>query len=130
MTLCAELTIPTQNVNSNGKGGIPGWNDFVKPYKDKSIFWNELWVSDGKPVSGVLFDLRKFAIRKTILYLCFFLPLFYQSHSQESLHKRQKSTKLQDLTHFDLQKFATRKTILYLQCFFYLYFIIHIHKNP
>ena len=64
MTLCAELTIPTQNVNSNGKGGIPGWNDFVKPYKDKSIFWNELWVSDGKPVSGVLFDLRKFARSK------------------------------------------------------------------
>ena len=64
MTLCAELTIPIQNVNSNvnsnGKRGIPGWNDFVKPYKDKSISWNELWVSDGKPASGVLFYLRKF----------------------------------------------------------------------
>ena len=40
------------------------WNDFVKPYKDKSIFWNELWVSDGKPTSGILFDLRKFARSK------------------------------------------------------------------
>ena len=62
MTLCAELTIPVQNVttNNNDKRGIPGWNDFVKPYKDKSIFWNELWVSDGKPTSGILFNLRRF----------------------------------------------------------------------
>ena len=66
MTLCAELTIPVQTVNINNKDkrGIPGWNDFVKPYKDKSIFWNELWVSDGKPTSGILFDLRKFARSK------------------------------------------------------------------
>ena len=68
MTLCAELTIPIQNVttnvNNNGKRGIPGWNDFVKPYKDKSIFWNELWVSAGKPTSGILFDLRRFARSK------------------------------------------------------------------
>ena len=57
MTLCAELTIPIQNVttnvNNNGKRGIPGWNDFVKPFKDKSIFWNELWVSAVKPTSGI-----------------------------------------------------------------------------
>ena len=62
MTICAELTIPIQKINSNNnKRGIPGWNDFVKPYKDQSIFWNELWVSDGKPPSGELFDHRKFA---------------------------------------------------------------------
>ena len=62
MTICAELTIPIQKVNNNSdKRGIPGWNDFVKPYKDKSILMNELWVSEGKPPSGTNFDNRKFA---------------------------------------------------------------------
>ena len=60
MTICAEITIPSKIVTSEPKG-IPGWNEFVKPYKNKSIFCNELWVSAGKPSSGQLFDDRKFA---------------------------------------------------------------------
>ena len=60
MTICAELTIPTKKVTSEQKG-IPGWNEFVKPYKNKSIFCNELWINAGKPSSGQLFNDRKFA---------------------------------------------------------------------
>ena len=60
MEYSAEVTIPTRNVSNESKG-IPGWNDFVRPYKDKSILCNELWVSAGKPTSGTLFDERKFA---------------------------------------------------------------------
>ena len=58
MTLCAELTIPTKKITNEPKG-IPGWNDFVKPYKNKSIFCHEIWVSAGKPTSGQLFNDRK-----------------------------------------------------------------------
>ena len=60
MTISAELTIPTKKINSEPKG-IPGWNEYVKPYKDKSIFCHELWVSAGKPPSGNLFNDRKLA---------------------------------------------------------------------
>ena len=58
MTLCAELTIPIKKITNEPKG-IPGWNEFVKPYKNKSIFCHELWVSAGKPTSGQLFNDRK-----------------------------------------------------------------------
>ena len=60
MSFCAELTIPTRLVSNKPKG-IPGWNEFVRPYKDKSILCNELWVSAGKPTSGPLFNERKSA---------------------------------------------------------------------
>ena len=55
MTLCAELTIPTKKITNEPKG-IPGWNGFVKPYKNKSIFCHEIWVSAGKPTSAQLFN--------------------------------------------------------------------------
>ena len=58
MNFCAELTIPTKKITSEPKG-IPGWNEFVKPYKNKSIFCHEVWVSAGKPNSGQLFNDRK-----------------------------------------------------------------------
>ena len=60
MTVAAELTIPTKIV-TNEPRGIPGWNEYVRPYKDRSIFCHELWVSAGKPPSGQLFNDRKFA---------------------------------------------------------------------
>ncbi len=56
---CANIAIPRQNVN--GKRGVPGWNEFVKPYKDKYIFWNDVWKNVGSPVSGQLADLRRFS---------------------------------------------------------------------
>ena len=58
MNFCAELTIPTKKITSEPKG-IPGWNEFVKPYKNKSIFCHEVWVSAGKPTSGQLFIEQK-----------------------------------------------------------------------
>ena len=63
MSFCAEITIPSRTISNEPKG-MPGWNDFVRPYKDKSILCNELWVSAGKPTSGSLFDERKFARHK------------------------------------------------------------------
>ncbi len=39
--------------------GIPGWNEFVREYKDSALFWHKLWKDNGSPNSGVLFDLRR-----------------------------------------------------------------------
>ena len=57
----ADKTIPTKRISSNGKGGIMGWNDFVKPYKEKSIFWNNIWKDAGSPQQGELANVRRFA---------------------------------------------------------------------
>jgi len=32
--------------------------------KEKSIFWNEIWKSAGKPIAGQLANLRKFTCAK------------------------------------------------------------------
>ena len=56
---CAYATIPTKTIRS--KKGIAGWNQFVQPYKDKSIFWNDIWKNAGSPLGGQLEEIRKFA---------------------------------------------------------------------
>ena len=33
---------------------IPGWGDFVEPYKQDAVFWHSVWQSAGRPVQGVL----------------------------------------------------------------------------
>jgi hypothetical protein len=40
----------------SNKYRVPGWNDFIKPYKQESIFWHRLWVIHGKPKTGVIVD--------------------------------------------------------------------------
>ena len=41
----------TRDIQTN-KNSIPGWNDYVKPYLDKSLFWHEIWLQCGKPRQG------------------------------------------------------------------------------
>ena len=63
MVICANDTIPVQSIKVNNKG-IPGWNTYVKPYKDKSMFYNDMWKQAGKPPSGPLADQRRAARAK------------------------------------------------------------------
>ena len=56
MNYCARQTIPKMSV---GRRGIPGWNEFVKPYREKSIFWHDLWKSAGCPQNGQLAQIRR-----------------------------------------------------------------------
>ena len=56
---CSLVTIPKQKVN--GKRGMPGWNQYVKPYKEDSIFWHNMWISAGRPQVGQLTENRKFS---------------------------------------------------------------------
>lgn len=56
--------------NNNCKN-IPGWNDYVQPLKEDSIFWKSIWESAGRPVDTELHRVYKhcrnkykYAIRK------------------------------------------------------------------
>lgn len=62
MNECAWLSIPRKRIN--GPTSIPGWNDEVQVYKEKSLFWHQIWKSAGSPTTGQLADLRRFARTK------------------------------------------------------------------
>ena len=59
---CSEVTIGVKK--QSNKRGIMNWNSFVQPYKDKSIFWHDVWKSAGCPANGHLADLRRFSRSK------------------------------------------------------------------
>ena len=63
--------IPLSNPRSDYRPPIPGWNQYVKPFRDDAIFWFNVWKSAGKRENCVLHDIMKrtrnkyhFAIRK------------------------------------------------------------------
>ena len=62
LILCANESIPSRKATN--KPGIPGWNSFVQPFKDKSIFWHNVWKNAGSPPVGQLAEYRKFARSK------------------------------------------------------------------
>jgi hypothetical protein len=36
------------------KHRIPGWNTYVKPFRDEALYWHKLWTQHGKPRAGVI----------------------------------------------------------------------------
>jgi exonuclease III len=54
----ASLSIPQTN-NRQESGRIPGWNDFVAPYRSKSLFWHNIWVECDRPRYGVVADIMR-----------------------------------------------------------------------
>ena len=38
---------------------VSGWNDEVKPFKEKAMFWNAIWVLAGKSINNVLHRIMK-----------------------------------------------------------------------
>ena len=61
MSIIIEFTNDAIGVkrHSNKQGGIPGWNSFVQPFKDKSIFWHNVWRDAGSPKNGQLAEYRR-----------------------------------------------------------------------
>ena len=45
--------------HTNKQGVIPGWNSFVQPFKDKSIFWHNVWRDSGSPKHGQIAENRR-----------------------------------------------------------------------
>ena len=40
--------------SNTGSKIIPGWSEYVKPYREDAIFWHAVWVSAGRPVDTEL----------------------------------------------------------------------------
>ena len=52
--------MPSKKGKGRNNGVIPGWNEAVKPFKDKTYFWHPVWVSLGRPFnSEVHYELKK-----------------------------------------------------------------------
>ena len=49
----SDTYIPTSSNNKKSKV-VPGWNDYVQPYFEKSLFWHDIWVQNGRPREGDL----------------------------------------------------------------------------
>ena len=61
MNKCAWLSIPRRVI---GRQHIAGWNESVNEYREKAMFWHDIWKSCGRPVSGQVADLRRFTRTK------------------------------------------------------------------
>jgi len=55
----AALSSIPQTNNRQESGRIPGWNDFVAPYRSKSLFWHNIWVACERPRNGVVSDIMR-----------------------------------------------------------------------
>ena len=54
-----------------GRRGIPGWSEYVKPFQEESKFWHGVWLAAGSPNQGELYNLYrstkmqyKYAVRR------------------------------------------------------------------
>ena len=59
ISTAVDSNIPTNSSGSAGSNIIPGWSDYIKPYKEASIFWDAVWVSAGRPLDTELHKLMK-----------------------------------------------------------------------
>ena len=38
---------------------MAGWNEYIKEFKNQTVFWHALWKSSGEPRFGVVADMRR-----------------------------------------------------------------------
>ena len=53
----ADCAIP----KTGGRRRVAGWTQYVKPYKDRSILWFRMWLENGRPNTGAVYE----CMRKT-----------------------------------------------------------------
>ena len=53
----ASHTIPFTSGKQSGH--TPGWSEYVASFKEKSLFWHDLWVQCGRPKTGVVSDIMR-----------------------------------------------------------------------
>ena len=65
--------IPMSNHANKPRRGsvVPGWSEYVKPYREKAQFWHSIWVSLRRPRVGEVYNVMKhtrnlfhYAVRK------------------------------------------------------------------
>jgi len=61
--LQACLDASASTLPSSGRAShhllLPGWNEYVQPAREKSIFWHRVWVEGGRPHVGVVADIMR-----------------------------------------------------------------------
>ena len=57
--LLADTCIPRVGDNLSGRKVIPGWNEYVKEHRDRSMFWHSIWKSCDSPRRGTIADIRR-----------------------------------------------------------------------
>ena len=57
---CIEAASCTIPHTSTGKGKpVPGWDEYVAPFREKSILWHKMWIDCGRPHSGVVAEIMR-----------------------------------------------------------------------
>ena len=56
---CCEIAADAAIPPTKKRKLVAGWSEFVAPFKDRSILWNQIWIENGRPPSGLVFDLMK-----------------------------------------------------------------------
>ena len=51
------LSIPQKGISSKWKN-VPGWKEYVEPYRKRSLMWHNIWKENGRPQSGYLQFIR------------------------------------------------------------------------
>ena len=59
ISTAVQDNIPHSNPNIVPRVPVPGWSEFVKPFRDDSIFWHSVWKSAGRPQNTVLHNIMK-----------------------------------------------------------------------
>ena len=58
-TLIGSADAMVSKNRPRNKKVVPGWNDNVECHFRSALFWHKMWVENGRPSQGTLFDLRK-----------------------------------------------------------------------
>ena len=60
---CSIDSSVSNNIPSSGNNSsesvVPGWSDYVKPYRDDAKFWHAIWVSLGRPLNCEVYRVMK-----------------------------------------------------------------------
>ena len=59
ISVAVNNNIPFSNPNSSVSPPVPGWSQYVKPFRDDAMFWKSVWISAGKPQDTNLHMLMK-----------------------------------------------------------------------
>ena len=63
MQVATAISIPVRS-NKLKSNSVPGWNKYVRHYKNQSIFWCKIWKECGSPETGNLAEIRRYVKRK------------------------------------------------------------------
>ena len=71
ITTAVDFNIPCTNPSGPKRSKVPGWNQYIVPFRDDSLFWHSIWLSAGKPQNTALHQVMRstrakyhYAIRK------------------------------------------------------------------